>query len=133
MNICSDAGRLTSHRQAGRRLRQLLVAGGLAFSGMIVNAGMVFPGSPTTVVPLHLSDGSYLWGITLSLGPGEFLLPVQISGALDLQSWQWDLHFDPTVVAEIDPGDGGDPWVRGEAPTSSVAPRATGAVVRRGL
>lgn len=105
MNISSDLDRRAAHRPAGRRLRQLLAVGGLAFSG-IVNAALVVPGAPTTVVPSHLADGSYLWGITASLAPSEFLLPVRISGALDLQSWQWDLHFDPAVVGQIDPGDG---------------------------
>lgn len=105
MNITSDSDRLAPHRHAGRRLRQFLAAGGLAFSG-IVNAALVFPGTLTTFVPSHLSDGSYLWGITLSLEPGEFLLPVRISGAVDLQSWQWDLHFDSAVVSLVDPGDG---------------------------
>ena len=94
-----------SRRHKGRRRRHLLAAVGLVFSG-IVNAALVFPGPPTTAVPSYLADGSYLWGITVSLEPGQFLLPVRVSGASDLQTWQWDLHFDRAVVGAIDPGDG---------------------------
>src|SRR5262249_6848037 len=36
----------------------------------------------------------------------EFLLPIEISGAANLQNWQFDLLFDNTVVQEVDPGDG---------------------------
>ena len=37
---------------------------------------------------------------------GTFLVPVEISGAANLQNWQFDLLFDNTVVEEVDPGDG---------------------------
>jgi len=37
---------------------------------------------------------------------GTFLVPVQITGTVGLQNWQFDLTFDNTVVQEIDPGDG---------------------------
>jgi len=69
-------------------------------------AGVISAGTPTTSVPTHLSDGSYLFGITVSLGPDQFLLPVEISGAAGLQSWQFDLLFDNSVVEEVDPFDG---------------------------
>ena len=69
-------------------------------------AGVISAGTPTTSVPTHLSDGSYLFGITVSLAPDQFLLPVEITGAAGLQSWQFDLVFDNTVVQEVDPLDG---------------------------
>jgi hypothetical protein len=66
-------------------------------------------GTPITQdadVPAYLTDGSYLFGITVpSLGTNEFLLPVEISGATNLQSWQFTLAFDNTVVQEVDPLD----------------------------
>jgi hypothetical protein len=67
---------------------------------------IISPGTPTTTVPVYLTDGSYLFGITVTLGVGQFLLPVEITGATNLQNWQFDLLFDNTVVEEVDPGDG---------------------------
>jgi hypothetical protein len=67
---------------------------------------IISAGAPTTSVPTYLSDGSYLFGIQVTLGPGQFLLPVEITGASNLQSWQFDLLFDNTVVQEVDPLDG---------------------------
>jgi hypothetical protein len=46
-----------------------------------VEAAVISPDAPTTTVPSYLSDGSYLFGITVALGPDQFLLPVDISGA----------------------------------------------------
>ena len=63
-------------------------------------------GSPTTSVPGYLSDGSYIFGITVSLNPDQFLLPVGITGADKLQTWQFDVTFDNTVIREVDPFDG---------------------------
>lgn len=40
------------------------------------------------------------------LPAGAFLVPVEISSAVNLQSWQFDLLFDNTVVEEVDTGDG---------------------------
>ena len=58
-------------------------------------------------VPTYLKDGSYPFVpfVMVSLGPGEFLLPVDITGATNLQLWQFTLTFNNTVVNEIDPGD----------------------------
>jgi PEP-CTERM motif-containing protein len=69
---------------------------------------IISPGTPTTTVPTYLSDGSYLFGITVPdpLPAGEFLEPVDISGAVNLQFWQFTLLFDNTVVNEVDPLDG---------------------------
>lgn len=37
---------------------------------------------------------------------GAFYVPVEISGAAGLQSWQFSLNYDSTVVEVVDPGDG---------------------------
>ena len=71
-----------------------------------VEATVISPGTPTTTVPTYLADGSYLFGITVTLGPDQFLLPVEIAGATRLQNWQFDLLFNNTVVNEVDPLDG---------------------------
>jgi hypothetical protein len=38
--------------------------------------------------------------------PEEFYVPVEITGAVSLQNWQFSLKFDNTVVQEVDPLDG---------------------------
>ena len=43
---------------------------------------------------------------SISIPTGTFLVPVEISGAINLQNWQFDLLFDNTVVEEVDPLDG---------------------------
>lgn len=67
---------------------------------------LISTGTPPTSVPTYLSDGSYLFGITVTLGADQFLLPVEITGAAKLQNWQFDVTFDNTVVQEVDPFDG---------------------------
>jgi hypothetical protein len=91
-----------------RVLLVVLAIASLTFFAPPVNANpIVSPGSPTTAVPIYLTDGSYLFGITVPdpLPAGEFLEPVDISGAVNLQFWQFTLLFDNTVVNEVDPGD----------------------------
>ena len=77
-----------------------------AVAGPIISVGT--PIINDADVPAYLTDGSYLFGITVPplVPPGDFLLPVHISGASNLQSWQFTLLFDNTVVQEVDPGDG---------------------------
>ena len=43
---------------------------------------------------------------TISIPPSTFLVPVEISGAINLQNWQFDLLFNNTVVEVVDPLDG---------------------------
>ena len=69
-------------------------------------AAVISVGTPTTTVPPYLSDGTYLGFITVTLAPNQFLLPVEITGALNLPNWQFDLIFNNTVVREADPLDG---------------------------
>ena len=73
-----------------------------------VNADpIISPGLPTTTVPTYLTDGSYPFPTSVSpLDPDEFLLPVIITGAVNLQFWQFTLLFDNTVVEHVDTGDG---------------------------
>ena len=42
---------------------------------------------------------------SITIPADTFLVPVQISGAIRLQSWQFDLLFDNTVVQVVDPLD----------------------------
>jgi hypothetical protein len=88
-----------------------------ASAGPIISAG-----TPTTTVPTYLSDGSYLFGITVTLGPDQFLLPVEITGAAKLQTFQFDVTFDNTVVQEVDPFDGAS-GIYGAEFTSHLAMR----------
>lgn len=88
--------------------RRYLLLGLVLFAGLVASAsraGVISVGTPTTSVPTHLADGSYLFGITVNLGPDQFLLPVGITGAVNLQTFQFDLTFDNTVVQQVDPGD----------------------------
>ena len=43
---------------------------------------------------------------SISIPSGTFLVPIEIQGAMSLQSWNFDLLFDASVVEEVDPGDG---------------------------
>jgi hypothetical protein len=76
-------------------------------SSVQVEAAVVSVGSPTTTVPTYLADGSYLFppGIAVTLGADQFLVPIEIAGTASLQSWQFDLLYDNTVVEAVDPGD----------------------------
>jgi len=89
-------------------ISSLVLASFVVFSSFDASGDpIISPGTPTTAVPTYLTDGSYWFGIAIPtpLPPGEFLLPIDISGAVNLQSWQFTLLFDNTVVQEVDPGD----------------------------
>jgi hypothetical protein len=92
--------------------RALAIASLIALTASQVQADpSISIGTPITNdadVPAYLTDGSYLFGITVPplVPPDDFLLPVGISGASKLQSWQFTLAFDNAVVQEVDPGDG---------------------------
>ncbi|SRR5258706_2641879 len=62
-----------------------------ANAGPIISVG-AFPATVPSYIP--------------PLPAGAFLVPVEISGAANLQTWQFDLLFDNTVVEEVDTGDG---------------------------
>lgn len=96
--------------------RALLVSLAIASFAALISFGaaadpIISVGTPITNdadVPSYLTDGSYLFGITVPplVPPDDFLLPIDISGASNLQFWQLTLLFDPSVVQEVDPGDG---------------------------
>jgi hypothetical protein len=60
----------------------------------------------------------------ISTPPNTFLVPVDVSGAASLQTFQFDLLFNPTVVQVFDPFDGssgiyGAEFVPGDTNTQS--------------
>lgn len=65
-------------------------------------------GAPLGSVPTSLSDP--LGSLGAGLQPDQFLLPIQVAGAADLQDWTFDLGFDATVVTLLDIG-GLTQWV----------------------
>lgn len=65
-------------------------------------AALITPGTPTAGVPASLHDP--LATLTDPLPAGRFLLPIEVSGASDLQDWVFDLGFDDAVVAPLDLG-----------------------------
>nr|WP_186329892.1 PEP-CTERM sorting domain-containing protein [Variovorax boronicumulans] len=71
----------------------------LAAAGLLSAAGaqalVISAGSPITMVPDH---------IPAVLGAEQFLLPIEVREAADLQDWSFDLAFDPAVVRRVDPG-----------------------------
>jgi len=52
-------------------------------------------GSPLTTVPSYVGA---------TIGPDQFLLPIEVTGAAGLQDWRFDLRFDATVVQQVDLG-----------------------------
>lgn len=86
-------------------LRRLLVVPAVVaslFVSAAVHAAVISAGTPTTSVPSSLDDP--LGSLSLGLQPGQFLLPIEITGASGLQNWSFDLTFDGTVVAPLDGG-----------------------------
>lgn len=86
-------------------LRRLLFVPALTaavFVSGTVHAALIAPGAQTTSPPAALFDPF----ATLAdpLPSGQFLLPIEITGASGLQSWSFDLTFDDTVVAPLDVG-----------------------------
>ena len=66
------------------------------------HAALVTPGTPTTTVPTDLIDPVSTLSSPLPLG--EFLLPIEISGAIGLQDWTFNLNFDSAVANPMDSG-----------------------------
>ena len=67
-----------------------------------VDAAVISAGTPTTTVPSSLFDP--VSSLSSPLAPGQFLLPIAITGANGLQDWSFDLLFDATVVNPADDG-----------------------------
>jgi hypothetical protein len=87
-------------------LRRLLWSGVLSVAAVVpagaAHAALIAPGTLTTTVPAALYDPFST--LTEPFPAGQVLLPIQISGASGLQSWNFDLTFDETVVAPLDIG-----------------------------
>ena len=86
-------------------LRRLVCSAMLAatfVSASAVHAAVIAPGGQTTTVPATLYDP--LSTLTAPLPAGQFLLPIEVTGAIDLQDWSFDLTFDGTVVAPLNLG-----------------------------
>jgi PEP-CTERM motif len=77
----------------------VLAVTALVFVGA-VNAAVIEPGTQTTSVPAAIYDP--LLTLTDPLPMGQFLLPIEITGASGLQDWSFDLTFDENVVAPLD-------------------------------
>ena len=63
-------------------------------------ATVISAGTPTITVPSSLSDP--LGTLTSPLPTGEFLLPIEITGAAGLQSWSFDVLFDDSIATPKD-------------------------------
>jgi hypothetical protein len=91
-------------RPQGTRLGSVLLALACtlagAFTTCAAQAALVTAGAGLTTVPNGLQDplGS------LSLSPEQFLVPVRIDGADNLQQWQFSLRFDADVATPVDGG-----------------------------
>jgi hypothetical protein len=85
-------------------LRRLLWSGVLSVAAVVpagaAHAALFAPGTPTTNVPTALVDS--LGALSSGLQNGQFLLPIQVTGASGLQEWSFDLTFDENVVAPED-------------------------------
>lgn len=65
------------------------------FACGLANAVVFSVGPQTSTVPSYISSGA--------LGTNQFLVPINVSGAVQLQDWQFDFSFDATVVTQIEP------------------------------
>lgn len=65
-------------------------------------AAVISTGPPGILVPPGLVDP--LSSLAAGLPPGYFLVPVGFTAAAGLDSWTFDLAFDPTVAAPADLG-----------------------------
>ena len=65
------------------------------FACGLANAVVFSVGPQTSTVPSYIGSGT--------LGINQFLVPINASGAVQLQEWQFDFSFDPKVVTQIEP------------------------------
>ncbi|MCU0938538.1 MAG: hypothetical protein MUC86_05220 [Burkholderiaceae bacterium] len=84
-----------------RRGPRVWAAAALLLAGA-AHAALILPGTPTTGVPTGAHDP--LATLTDPLPAGQFLLPIEVSGASGLKDWVFDLGFDDAVVAPLDVG-----------------------------
>jgi len=77
-----------------RALRHSLVC--LAVAGALLGVGAT--GASATTISV---------GSRITISPTTFALPIEISGAVQVSSWQFDLHYDP---ADVQVNTGCDPF-----------------------
>ena len=83
--------------------RALLIALASGFLSLVASpwAGAgILVGTPTTSVPSSLFDP--LASLSDPLPDPQFLLPIEITGAIGLQDWSFDLNFTDGVVSPVD-------------------------------
>jgi hypothetical protein len=80
----------------------LLLAVALIVPSLGGQAALISPGTPTTSIPSALVDP--VSSLSSPLPAGEFLLPIEITGAIGLQDWSFDLNFTDGVVSPLDVG-----------------------------
>jgi len=80
----------------------LLLAVALIIPSLDGRAALISPGTPTTSIPSALVDP--VSSLSSPLPAGEFLLPIEITGAIGLQDWSFDLNFTDGVVSPLDVG-----------------------------
>jgi hypothetical protein len=96
--LCQAQSTLSGEKAVTKRtLFAAFAIGWLAIAPVGAHADTISVGSfPLNPVPSYLPTPT----------PPAFYVPVEISGAVSLQNWQFSLLFDHTVVQEVDPGDG---------------------------
>ena len=67
-----------------------------------VHAGVITAGPVTSTVPATLVDP--LGSLSGGLSSTQFLVPIIVTGAIDLQFWSFDLAFDSALVIPLDVG-----------------------------
>ena len=94
--------RLLFRAMAKRALLVALASGFLALVASPWAGAGILVGTPTTTVPSSLFDP--LNTLSSPLPANEFLLPIEITGAIGLQDWSFDLNFTDGVVSPVDAG-----------------------------
>jgi hypothetical protein len=82
------------------RMHARLLSFGLGMAMLMLSASnamaiIIVGGSPITIAPSY---------VDATIGLNQFLLPIEVTGAAGLQSWSFDLSFDPNVVQLADLG-----------------------------
>ncbi len=94
--------RLLCRAVAKRALLIALASGFLALVASPWAGAGILVGTPTTSVPSSLFDP--LASLSNPLPDPQFLLPIEITGAIGLQDWSFDLNFTDGVVSPVNAG-----------------------------
>jgi hypothetical protein len=87
-----------------RRIFVLTLVLCLGFFAAASRAAIISAGTPTTTVPGALDDPLIPPTLTSPLPAGQILVPIEITGALGLQNWSFDLTYDGNVVQPLNVG-----------------------------